>query len=143
MSRRINLVDNPIVFYSKSANLANSGDPERKEATRLINIRPYIKPTLFWIGNVEDEILVFGEQLGFDNRMYTKNDLSILLYAKCVIIRNHEISAIVIGFVKNYGIPLVWFSEEDVPDQWQRSFNLIVKYKSFQKFYGELWKIIA
>ena len=139
---------NPITFHSQSErprNLVEKKAADKKEfdkdAVRLINIRPYSNPTLFWIGNVEDDILAFGSRLGFDNKFYIKNDLSILLHAKAVIIRNHEISAIIIGFVKNYDIPLIWFGEKDVPNQYVQSFNLIIKYDSFEKFYGELCKI--
>lgn len=128
-------------FYSRSAQSSKKDSIEAH--TRLINIRSYLNPTIMWIGDVEDDILRFGVRLGFNNTLLTGNDLSVLLHTKAVVMRNCEISAIVIGFIKNYGIPLIWFGQTDVPAQWVRSFDLIVTYDSFQSFYGELCKLIV
>lgn len=129
-------------FYSKSAQSSKEKDLI-KAHTRLINIRPYFNPTIMWIGNVEDDLIHLGVQLGFDNRLFSGSDLSVLLHAKVVVMRNCEISAAIVGFIKNYGIPLIWFGQTDVPIQWIQSFDLIAKYDSPQSFYGGLCKLIV
>jgi len=114
----------------------------------LVNIRPYFHPTIFWFGSVGDEFFTFGAKLGFDCRLFTGGDLSVLLHAKAFVIKDIEscvnLPRIPIGFARCYGIRLVWLNQNFLPLRWMWSFDLIINEDiSPGDFYNRLCQLIV
>jgi len=126
-------------FYSKSAQRTPP-----KEVLE-IKVRRAEQPYLFWIGKDVEDFFNECKRFGFVCQRYTYGDLSLLLHASGVVVKDvgldFQKDLNVCSFVKNYGIPLIWLRRFMMPGRWQSLFDLFCVGCDSKDFWRELCQI--
>ena len=131
-------------FYSKSARLATAAKAAPKKVTE-IKIRRAERPYLFWIGKDVEGCFAECKRFGFVCERYAYGDLSRLLHANGVIVKdvglNFHRDLNVCTFAKDYGVPLIWRHKYMMPGRWQSLFDLFCVGCNSNDFWRELCQL--
>lgn len=123
----------PIGFVSKSGSRGkalNRRDLKRKALRAPISIKqpavarythmlPPPNPLILWVGEDYDNLFAGGALYGFDCRWSDGLDLSILSYAKCIVVSCAETIDKLFNFINfacEYGIPSIWLNRSLPPE---------------------------
>ncbi len=111
-----------------------------------LEIKTSPNPLIFWVGKDYDNLFAGGALYGFDCRWSDGLDLSVLSYAKCIVVSCVDVAdkfSNFINFACEYGIPSIWLHRHLPPEVnfWNFSYHLHIEDPNL--FWRDLCRLTA